>query len=119
MSDGTGDGDKGDGGGTGGGTGDGEGPGIGFGGRGGGGGGGGGGPTTNIYFRQATKVRSAYPCPLPWGGVVTDAATVIAFKVSIAPVGRKCSEYRVYRICLNGTLNGDASAVSVDCQESP
>lgn len=118
ISDGTGDGQKGDGGGTGGGTGDGEGPGIGFAGRASGGGGGGGGARTKIYLGSATKARRATPCVLPWGGVVTDAASVVAFKVSVAPQGHKCSEYRVYRICLNGTLNGDTSATSVDCQES-
>jgi len=116
VSDGTGDGDKGDGGGTGGGTGDGDGPGIGFGGR-GGGGSGGGGNLLRLDYKEKGIFQAA--CALPWGGRISMGSSAIAFKVSAAPAGKKCSEFRVYRMCIAGTLTGDTTAVHLDCTESP
>jgi hypothetical protein len=117
VSGGTGDGQTGDGGGTGGGTGDGDGPGIGFKGR--GGGGGSGGPSVSVLIKGTEKTAPKTACELPWGGRITNGSSAVAFKVTAAPAGKKCSEYRVYRMCFSGTLTGDATAVHLDCQETP
>lgn len=118
VSDGTGDGEAGDGGGKGGGTGDGEGPGIGFKGRKSGSGGGGdsiGGNT--ILVHTLDRLRFQPGCELPWGGVVTHGASVVAFKLENTPSGQKCSQYKVIRTCLNSVLNGDTNAKYLSCTE--